>query len=106
MKNNKQPVHFTIKEKSFIARIAAWKLHAQSIAIVFGRTIHLHNTTSQEFLQNESWLKHELCHVKQFNEHGFFPFILKYLVESIRHGYHNNKYEIDARQAEKEEAFL
>jgi hypothetical protein len=97
---DKQNLH--IKEKSWIAWIAAKKLQASSVAIVVGKTIHLHNTTKNEFLQNKSWVKHELCHIRQFEEHGFFTFIFKYIVESVKHGYYNNKYEREARDAEKD----
>ncbi|MEO5985288.1 MAG: DUF4157 domain-containing protein [Ferruginibacter sp.] len=93
---------YLIKEDSFIAKIAARKLRTQSVAIVIGKTIHLHNTTKEALLQNDCWLKHELCHIRQFKRYGFIPFILKYLVESIKKGYHLNKYEIEARRAEKE----
>jgi len=91
---------FSIKENSWIAKIAALKLRSTRVAIVIGDTIHLHNTSKQEFLQDEKWLRHELCHVRQFREHGFFTFILKYLWESIRRGYYNNRYEKEARAAE------
>jgi len=91
---------FIIKENSFVARIAAFKLGTQSVAIVIGKTIHLHNTTEEAFLQNKRWLKHELCHIRQFQQHGYLPFIVKYLWESIRSGYYNNKYEAEARAAE------
>jgi hypothetical protein len=89
-----------IKENSFVARIAAFKLGTKSVAIVLGKTIHLHNATKSAFLQNKRWVKHELCHIRQFKEHGYLPFIIKYLWESIRNGYHNNKYEVEARAAE------
>ena len=91
---------FTIKENSFVARIAAFKLGTKSVAIVTGKTIHLHNATKEEFLQNKRWVKHELCHIRQFQQHGYFVFIVKYLWESIRTGYYNNKYEAEARAAE------
>ncbi len=84
-----------------LAKIAAWKLSSNSVAMVIGKTIHLHNTTQKEFLQNEKWLKHELCHIKQFKQHGFAGFIAKYLWESLKKGYYNNKYEVEARAAEK-----
>jgi hypothetical protein len=89
-----------IKENSWIARIAAWKLGSRSVAIVLGSTIHLHNASRDEFLKNERWVKHERCHLQQFREHGYLGFIFKYLWESIRHGYQNNRYEVEARQAE------
>ncbi len=89
-----------IKENSRLAKIAAFKLGTKSVAMVLGKTIHLHNTTKQEFLQNEKWVKHELCHIEQFKQHGYFCFIVKYLWESIRKGYYNNRFEVEARQAE------
>lgn len=91
--------HYTIKENSWIARIAAWKLKSHSVAIVVGSTIHLHNSSSAEFLKNEKWLKHELCHIHQYRQHGLVGFIVKYLWESIRKGYYNNKFEVEARAA-------
>jgi hypothetical protein len=103
MKNEKSQVRYTITENSLLARIAAWKLKAESVAIVLGHTIHLHKTTKEEFLKNRRWVKHELCHIRQFEKHGFFPFVLKYIGQSIRHGYSKNPFEIEARLAETED---
>ena len=99
-------IEFRIKERSFIARLAAWKLKSDKVAIVIGKTIHLHNTAGLEFLQNKQWVLHELKHVEQFKQHGLLSFIFLYLLESFRHGYINNKYEIEARAAETDEEFL
>jgi hypothetical protein len=93
---------YYLKENSWLARIAAWKLKVPSVAIVMGHTIHLHHVKKEAFLQNPQWLRHELCHVKQFEQHGFFPFLIKYFWESLKLGYYNNKYEVEARQAENE----
>ena len=90
-----------IKENSWLAKIAAKKLHSKSVAMVLGKTIHLHNATKKEFLQNEKWVKHELCHVQQFKQHGYIGFIAKYLWESLKNGYYNNKFEKEARTAEE-----
>ncbi len=92
-------IDYFIKENSWIAKLAAIKLRSNRVAIVIGKTIHLHNTTKQEFLKDEKWVKHELCHVKQFQQNGYLFFIVKYLWESIKHGYFNNKYEVEAREA-------
>lgn len=100
MQKNSSDIRYRIKENSWLAKMAAWKLKANSVAFVLGSTIHLYNATKEELLQNERWLKHELCHVQQFKAHGFFSFIIKYTWESIRNGYYNNKYEVEARQAE------
>lgn len=89
-----------IKENSWLAKIAAAKLRSGSVAIVMGNTIHLYNTSKHDFLQNQCWLKHELCHVRQFKQHGYVQFLVKYLYESIKVGYYNNKFEAAAREAE------
>lgn len=96
--NNKD---FTIKENSWLAKLAAKKLGTRTVAMVLGKTIHLCNTTEANFLADEKWLKHELCHVKQFKEHGYFIFLIKYIWESIRKGYYNNRFEVEARKAEE-----
>ncbi|MGH2563769.1 MAG: DUF4157 domain-containing protein [Ginsengibacter sp.] len=95
-------MELNIKENSWIAKLAAKKIQSKNVAIVIGKTIHLYNVTKQQFLQDETWVKHEVCHLQQFERHGRFIFIIKYLWESIRHGYYDNKYEVEARRAEKE----
>lgn len=91
-----------IKEQSLFARLAARKLKSHTAAIVFGRTIHLWNISEKTFLDDRRLLAHELQHVRQYKRYGFLPFIFLYLLESLRKGYHNNKFEIEARQAERE----
>ncbi|MBC7937069.1 MAG: DUF4157 domain-containing protein [Rhizobacter sp.] len=103
MENNNGDTRYKIRQNSWLAKMAAWKLKTRSVAFVLGSTIHLHNVSPAEFLENKSWLRHELCHIRQFEQHGFFIFIAKYIWESIRHGYYNNKYEAEARRAENEE---
>ena len=92
--------NYTIKENSWLAKMAAKKLGTKNIAFVLGKTIHLYKATREEFLQNEKWLKHELCHIRQFQQYGFLGFIFRYLYESLKNGYYNNKYEVAAREAE------
>lgn len=87
-------------ERSWIAKVAARRLKYKHIAMVVGNTIHLHGVSKDDFIQNERWLRHEMEHIKQFKQHGFVPFIYKYLLESFRNGYYNNKFEIEARAAE------
>ncbi len=96
-------LRYKIRENSWIAQLAAWKLKSRQVAIVFGRTIHLHNTSRKEFLADKKWVKHELCHIRQYQQHGYISFILKYLRESFRKGYYNNKFEVEARKAELED---
>ncbi len=89
-----------IKENSWLARIAAAKLSSANVAMVIGKTIYLHNIEAQEFLNNTSLVCHELMHIKQYEENGLIGFLVKYLFESIKKGYYNNKFEIEARENE------
>jgi hypothetical protein len=91
---------YKIKENSWIAKIAAGKLKSENVAVVIGKTIHLYHVSGNDFLKDEKWVKHEMCHLQQFKKYGFFNFIFKYLFESIKVGYYNNKFETEARQAE------
>jgi hypothetical protein len=93
---------FTIKENSWLAKIAAKKIRTSAVAMVIGRTIHLYNTTESEFLKDTRWVKHELCHLRQYKQHGTIGFIVKYLWESLKKGYYNNRFEVEARAAENE----
>ena len=94
--------NYIIKENSWVAWLAAKKLKVSAVAIVIGKTIYLYHASRVDFLNNSRWLKHELCHIRQFKEHGYVWFMLKYVWESILHGYHNNKYEVEARNSEQD----
>ncbi len=91
---------FFIRENSLLAKIAAKKLGAKQVAFVLGKTIHLHNTSILDFLGNRCWVQHELCHLAQFKRYGFLPFVVRYVWESAKKGYYNNRYEVEARLAE------
>jgi hypothetical protein len=91
---------YYIKEKSWLAKVAALKLGSQSVAMVIGKTIYLHNVSRQDFLQNKRWLKHELCHIRQYQQYGLLGFLYRYLLETIKKGYYNNRFEVEARAAE------
>lgn len=91
-----------IRENSLVARIAAWRMGYSRVAIVFGHTIHLHNTPVRAFVRNSTWLLHELKHVEQYERLGVLAFWWQYVIESIRKGYYNNVFEVEARAAESE----
>jgi hypothetical protein len=88
---------YKIVEKSWFARIARLVLKSTNVAMVLGNRIHLSGVDKHTFLKDDGWLAHELCHIRQFKEHGFFRFLWLYLLESMRVGYYNNKYEVEAR---------
>ncbi|MDX5419098.1 MAG: hypothetical protein LPK09_07765 [Hymenobacteraceae bacterium] len=90
---------YKIVENSPFARIARMVLKSRNVAMVLGKTIHLSGVKREAFLKDSGWLAHELCHIRQFQEHGYVRFLWLYLRESIRVGYYNNKYEVEARIA-------
>lgn len=99
-------ISVTIKENSWMAKIAARKLNEEKVAMVIGKTIHLHNTSKSEFLLNKRWLRHEIAHVKQFKQFGIIQFLFLYLMESFNNGYRNNRFEVEARMKERDLTIL
>ena len=89
-----------IRENSFLAKLAAMKLKTSGVALTLGNKIHLHNVTSEQFLNDEKWVNHELIHVMQFRKYGYMRFIFMYLIESLKKGYYDNKFEVEARREE------
>ena len=104
--NNRSKIKVYVKPGSWIAALAARKLKTGAVAIVIGRTIHLHNTPVQSFLSNQCWVLHELKHVDQYERLGFIRFIYLYLKESMKNGYYDNMLEIEARSAQEEVSLL
>jgi hypothetical protein len=72
--------------------VAGWALgHPGAAAITLWRHVFVHPTTSLD----ADLLLHELRHVHQFQASASFP--LLYLWETMRRGYHANRFEADAR---------
>lgn len=95
-----------IIEDSPLARIARWVLKSPNVAMVFGQQIHLSGVSKEDFLKDRYWVEHELCHVQQYKDHGLFGFLSKYLIESCRSGYYENKFEAEAREVGRRNAGL
>ena len=73
-------------------RVAGWLLGQRTVAAVtLWRTVWLGDTTRFD----PELLLHELRHVAQFEASRSFP--VRYIWESLRRGYHRNRYEVDAR---------
>lgn len=96
-----EPLICHIKERSFIARFAARRMQSLQIAMVIGKTIHLHGVTREQFLKDPYWVRHEVCHILQYQELGLLPFLWHYLIECKKVGYHANRFEVAARAAER-----
>ena len=95
-------MNIRIKQNSLRAKFAAVFLNKNNMAIVFGRTIYLHNINKENFLKNKKWVRHEVQHVFQYQQYGLVSFIFKYLLESIKHGYKNNCFETEACEKEND----
>jgi hypothetical protein len=80
-------------------RIAGWCIGQRSVAaITFWRTIWL----GERVVADDELLLHESRHVAQFQASRAFP--LLYIWESLRRGYWNNRFEVDARRYAREKA--
>jgi hypothetical protein len=82
-----------LRRGGLLPRLGGWCLGQASVAgITIGRTVWLgmHAAPSAELLL------HELRHVHQFATVRAFP--LRYVWESLRRGYHLNRFEVDARR--------
>src|SRR3954469_6382802 len=97
---NQQAPKIRIRENSWLAKKAAENLGFDYVAMVFGRTIHLYNTTLEKFFARPSWVIHELKHVEQYDRLGTFGFLVQYGIEHLRKGYWNNAFEAEARASE------
>jgi hypothetical protein len=104
MKDKRPKIY--VREGSWLARWAAKNLGFDYVAMVFGRTIHLHNTTTEKFFARPSWVIHELKHVEQYERFGLLRFLIKYGLEHLRKGYWNNALEAEARAAESDKSLL
>lgn len=93
-------IEYRIKENSWLAKLAAWRLGSENMAMVIGHTIHLHNSSRLDFLRNQSWVNHELCHIRQYQERGIIGFLWAYTMETLRNGYARNRFELEAIEAE------
>jgi hypothetical protein len=94
-------MEYKIVENSFLARIARFFFGSKQIAMALGNSIHLSGVKKQIFMSDRKWLIHELVHIEQYRKNGFLKFLLLYSLESIRHGYYENRFEIEARAAEE-----
>lgn len=86
-----EPVsHVRIIEHSLYAR-----LHRRAIATTRRRRIYLRDS-AQAFFEDPWLMLHEYCHVLKQWETGELT-VARYLLECLRRGYWNNRFEVEAR---------
>jgi uncharacterized metal-binding protein len=95
------PNNIRLKENSWLAWLAAKKMRANHVALVFGRTIHLFNISKEEFKSSPKLIRHELKHVEQYQRYGLLKFLWLYGKYSMKYGYYQNPLEVEARAAEE-----
>ena len=95
-----------IVENSPLARLARLKLAAPNVAMVLGRSIHLSGVTREAFLRDPFWVAHEMEHIRQFERHGRWGFLVRYVWGWARHGYFQIPFEVEARAAAERDAHL
>lgn len=71
------------------------RLHPRAIATTRRRRIYLRGS-AQEFFDDPGLMLHEYCHVLKQWEPGDLT-IVRYCLEWLRHGYWNNRFEVEAR---------
>jgi hypothetical protein len=72
------------------------RLHGSNNATTRRRRIYLRGSAA-DFFQNPWLMLHEYCHVLKQWEPGTLT-VPRYLLESARRGYWNNRFEIEARE--------
>ena len=83
--------HVKVIEHSWFAR-----LHGRAIATTRPRRIYLRGSAAEFF--GDPWLMlHEYCHVLHQWERRTLT-VTGYLLECLRHGYWNNRFEVEARE--------
>ena len=93
------PMGFSFIKGALVVRVATvWFIKSRYRAVTFHRVI-IHNLKPDCDSLNKT-IKHELIHTEQYERYwGIFPFI--YIIESWRHGYSNNCFEVEAREKSK-----
>lgn len=82
-----------VRRGGVLPRLGGWCLGLGSVAgITVGRTVWL----GRNVLPSAELLLHELRHVHQFE--SVRAFALRYVWETLRRGYHHNRFEVEARQ--------
>jgi hypothetical protein len=72
------------------------RLHFRALATTRRRRIYL-SGSAEHFFARPSFVLHEFCHVLKQWEPGALT-IWRYLLESFRRGYWDNRFEIEARE--------
>lgn len=89
------PEGVTLRRGRLIPRIGGLlgRMGGSAAAVTLRRTI----VVNPDVRLSYPLLVHELTHVRQWQQDALFP--IRYTVATLRHGYWNNPYEVEARLA-------
>lgn len=85
----------TVSQVQVIEHSLYARLHPRAIATTRRRRIYLRGS-AQEFFDDPRLMLHEYCHVLKQWEPGDLT-VMRYCLEWLRHGYWNNRFEVEAR---------
>lgn len=87
------PAHVTIRRGRIVPGIGGLlaRMNGPAAAVTLGRTV----VVSPDAPLTPGLLAHELVHVRQWQADPLFP--VRYTLATLRHGYRDNPYEIEAR---------
>jgi hypothetical protein len=77
----------------------ASKLTPGTEGVTLGENIYI---WPPEKAENKRLIKHEMCHVRQWERYGKIGFLSRYIYEFIKYGYKASPLELEATLAEKE----
>jgi hypothetical protein len=88
------PADVVLRRGRLVPRIGGilGKMGGPAAAVTLGRTI----VVNPDARLTPGLLAHELVHVRQWRDDLLFP--LRYTLATLRHGYRDNPYEVEARQ--------
>lgn len=89
------PEGVVLREGRLVPRIGGLlaRMGAPAAAVTLGRTIVLNPGARV----TPGLIAHEMAHVRQWSDDLLFP--LRYTLATVRHGYVDNPYEVEAREA-------
>jgi hypothetical protein len=86
------------KYNNWFAKILNWFSPGKNFAIVLSKNCARYSCDKETVDKNPKWRRHEETHKKQISELGLLKFYWQYFIDFLKHGYKNNKFEVEARK--------
>lgn len=86
------------KYNNWFAKILNLFSPGKNFAITLSKDCVRYSCSKEIVDSNPKWRKHEECHKKQISDLGLLKFYWQYFIDFLKHGYKNNKFEVEARK--------